>query len=770
MKPFKISVPFEKQTGQAVWKKRKKPVWSAAVLRVVGAFLARAVIFGGAAPFGVAFLGMERKLSPLAAVSLGFCAAGYACLGNPVYLRYIAACLLWMGLLALCGRKKEIPLPVAVLAVTGITVVTDFVQMLWLGADTKHLLLPAIDAVTVPLAMVLFDRLRRLLYERNLSAAVLTKEEKICFCAMVAIGLLGFRTIRIPDLFSVANYLGFLFLGIAAVSGGLLQSVSVGIAVGLLFGISGDLFVYLSAFGGTAFFCGMFGRKSKAETAGILCLTGGALCFYGLWNGADAVQLPEPVFAAVTLILLPREFFRIAGRFVDFSEKSAIEAGALAAVQTRLERASEAMRALAYTFAGKTEAEEDSGNYAALLDAACDHVCRGCLRHKDCHGEEFGELCDALMLCMGRLKANHSLTGEDVFLAFRGRCRQSSAMARELNRLFGAYRKRCLQKHALYENRACMGEQYRSLAELLHRTAISAGDETSFHKLAAEEVACRLQHEGIDAEDVQILRRADGGREVQLRCIAANDRTCRGICAVLHRVLGVSFSSAPTHRKGEYLKFYETPRFAVTAGYACVGKGPENGDKILFREIAGGKFVALLSDGMGTGEDAHRESETLIALLETFLQAGFGQDVALKLINSAMLMNAACDRFATVDLCVLDRYSGEAKFVKYGAAPGYIRSGTEVRTVQASAPPVGILPLVETEDLRQTLQKGDAVVMTTDGVELKTGENSWIPDMLASVPEAMPPRELADQIMEKALALKGGAADDDMSILVWRVE
>ena len=54
----------------------------------------------------------------------------------------------------------------------------------------------------------------------------------------------------------------------------------------------------------------------------------------------------------------------------------------------------------------------------------------------------------------------------------------------------------------------------------------------------------------------------------------------------------------------------------------------------------GGRFVMCLSDGMGSGMEACKESETVVELLEQFMESGFSQETAAKMVNSALVLKA----------------------------------------------------------------------------------------------------------------------------------
>ena len=135
-----------------------------------------------------------------------------------------------------------------------------------------------------------------------------------------------------------------------------------------------------------------------------------------------------------------------------------------------------------------------------------------------------------------------------------------------------------------------------------------------------------------------------------------------------------------------------------------------------------------------------------------------------------MVMKSANDAFATVDMCMIDLNTGEAEFIKNGAEPSYIKRGRRIETIRSASLPVGIISQVEIERFIHRLNKGDMVVMVSDGMELKQGKEGWIRHSLEKADPKMPPQELADRLMEKAIALKGGEADDDMTVIIHKLE
>ena len=86
---------------------------------------------------------------------------------------------------------------------------------------------------------------------------------------------------------------------------------------------------------------------------------------------------------------------------------------------------------------------------------------------------------------------------------------------------------------------------------------------------------------------------------------------------------------------------------------------------------------------MGCGEAAASESRRVIEILESFLRAGVDPAVAMKTLNSVMLLKCGDNwGFATVDLMCVDLFTGETCFYKYGAAPSYVNGSRGIRRIK----------------------------------------------------------------------------------------
>ena len=129
-----------------------------------------------------------------------------------------------------------------------------------------------------------------------------------------------------------------------------------------------------------------------------------------------------------------------------------------------------------------------------------------------------------------------------------------------------------------------------------------------------------------------------------------------------------------------------------------------------------GRFVLILSDGMGTGGNAAVDSAMTSDLLRRLLEAGVGCDAALKIVNSALLLKSGEETLATADVAAVDLFTGRAEFYKAGAAPTFLVKNGRAGYVQSDSLPAGILEGAAFEKSSLTLREGDRLVLVSDGV------------------------------------------------------
>nr|WP_243240352.1 stage II sporulation protein E [Clostridium cibarium] len=220
--------------------------------------------------------------------------------------------------------------------------------------------------------------------------------------------------------------------------------------------------------------------------------------------------------------------------------------------------------------------------------------------------------------------------------------------------------------------------------------------------------------------------------------------------------------------------FEESPKYHMVSYGAMTSKEGEDytGDTFSFGKTKEGSYMTLISDGMGSGPEAGKESKVTVELVEDFIEAGFDKDTTVNMVNSIMAMKFEEDeKFSTLDLNLVDLYSGWISFIKIGAVASFVKSGKKVRAITSNMPPFGLVDKVEVEEVKQKVKNGDLIITISDGIldvsKESLGSYNWLMEYLEDASKN--PKKLASDILDKAKELSGGVAKDDMTVVVSKV-
>ena len=212
----------------------------------------------------------------------------------------------------------------------------------------------------------------------------------------------------------------------------------------------------------------------------------------------------------------------------------------------------------------------------------------------------------------------------------------------------------------------------------------------------------------------------------------------------------------------------EIPLFDAEVGvyqHIC-GGGKLCGDCVGCFSNGFGEFVALISDGMGTGGRAAVDSNMTVSILKRLLKSGLSDDTALKVVNSALMVKSEDESLSTVDLLKVDLFSGRAVIGKAGAPATFVRKGGRVVIKNAPSLPVGILGEVSFSKQSVKLSEGDVVVMVSDGAF--TGEERWLENLIKSYEDGTC-QDLAKKVVEEAIKRRNDGHDDDVTAVVLKL-
>lgn len=339
-------------------------------------------------------------------------------------------------------------------------------------------------------------------------------------------------------------------------------------------------------------------------------------------------------------------------------------------------------------------------------------------------------------------------------------------------------RQKALWMGRVAESRRVVAEQLNEVAGIIDRAASDLYSLNSLPDELSEKICRQMRKNGALVQKVWLQERPKEHLQIYMTVKAGPHcritlRQTAGILGNLCGVPMVAVRDGSQILNGEYqtVLFQEDAKFQVLYGVGRITKEQESisGDNYsVLCENA--QFVLCLSDGMGSGMKANKESETVVELFEQFLRAGFSREMAARMINSMMLLQQNEGMFSTFDVTSINLYTGVCSFLKGGASPTFLKRDTWVEMVESTSLAAGLIQQTDFDTTTKKMYDGDYLIMMTDGVlDALPGEKTEQMKQLLLEVKSSEPREFARELLERVLRLCGYRARDDMTVLVARI-
>jgi len=764
--------------------------WLVAVV-AIGFLLGRAVMLGGLTPFAPAFfavvLYLRRELAFGAALAL---VAGSFWSADPAPVVTAAE----IGILYILFRSLEayeradlshapvVVFSAALLVRLFVTVLTDHSQ--WLPY-----VLTFVEAGLAGVLTLLLVHALPLLSKRNRKARLRPEEwvGAMILLASVVTGLSGWEVYGVDAAGVVSRYLVLLF----ALAAGPLMGTAAGVVAGIVLGLS-DLGAVpemsLLAFGGLM--AGLIREGGKAAAVFGMLLGTSVLALYAGHADETMASTWASVAASLLLLATPRSLIRSIASYVpgtpDYANRQQDYARKVRDLTAeRVERFSQVFRQLSTSFRQMTqegESERKTQDFDHFINAVHENSCANCHRRGACWDGQFFQTYKLLTDMMSAVEAEPDLAPEQIPKAWNRHCVKTPQVLDVLKRQYDLYRHDLHWRRQLQDSRLLVAEQLSGVSQVMDDLVKEIRREAKELHHHEEQIREELDRLGLAIQSIDIISLEEGHVEIEVvHAFRPGFDECRKVIApLLSDILGESITVA-SEKENEPAASWTTVTFAsakafeVETGVAGAAKGGDllSGDSFSMVELGNGKFAVSLSDGMGNGARARMESSAALSMLEQLLQSGINERLAVKSVNSVLLLRSPEEMFATVDLALIDLYSAQATLLKIGSTPSFIKRGRDVIPVSAANLPIGILQDIEFDVLQVDLQPGDTLIMMTDGIldapDHAVNKELWVKRVLQEI-HSDDPQEIADDLLDAALRqFPGGGIRDDMTVIATRI-
>ncbi|WP_168198206.1 stage II sporulation protein E [Crassaminicella thermophila] len=758
------------------------------VLIFISILLGKANILGGLAPFGIAFfislLTKEKKYG-----YLGFFVLLGVCTGN-VGVSWTKYCIaLALSFIIFSYIREKIRFKTFMIAFVGSMTMfaSGVIYILATNFYLYDLFMIGFESVVVFVFIYILSYAIPILVQKT-NRKILSNEELICVAILVAITISGLSDMAVAG-YSIKNIFGILLTLIFAYNGGASVGASVGITIGIITSMSTmGTPIVIGIYGFSGLLAGIFKDLGKIGSAIGIVLGNAILTFYINGSTEVIIQLEEIMIAFTTFLFIPKAMMEYMEKFVNtnsFQLDKTYSERMNKIIYHRLREYAKAFSELAITYGNIAEKNKiiEQEDIANMVNEVVNKVCQNCGMCRSCWQNNFYSTYNDVVDVITYIEAYGRIKSNKIPDVLKRRCIRLDSLIERINDRFEIYKIHYEWQKKLFESRQLVAEQFKGVSDIIDDLSKEINMKVNFRTEVEDALYVAFDKEGISIDKVTVLEKENGKFEIEIEKRSCFDRKqCdEKIAPIVSKVIGRNVVRKKQHctteenRENCSFTLVESEKYRVTTGIARISKDDRGicGDSYSFMDLPDNKYMMAISDGMGSGEKAAKESQTTVSVLEQLMEAGFEKDIAIKTINSILVLKSSDETFSTMDLSMIDLYTGKVEFVKIGAASSFIkRVNGDIEVIKSTSLPIGILNNIDIESFGQRLNDGDFVIMMSDGVldadqDIEEKEK-WIIDALKKL-NSRNPKAIADELLDMAIKKYGNKIEDDMTVMVSKV-
>lgn len=588
----------------------------------------------------------------------------------------------------------------------------------------------------------------------------------------IAIGaLLVSVTFAVRDMkfigISVGAFFAFFVTLYVCRSGGILRGVLIGLSSGLAYSPEyAPMFALAAVTVGTLWNLSAFGALVAGGTAAMLW------GFYVEGVAAMGSVLPAVMLSSVCYMGARRLSLFPAAKDLLFSGRYARDMNDAEAARESRERTNDRLTELSDTFSSLSEIFYNLSDRLSrpalpeirrMCDAVYDKYCPLCPSRELCWELEYSKSRELLSEISQRISENGSEDGANIPEYMKSRCVALPGIIGEINHGFARL---CRMSH-LTDKTEVFAMDYRSVSLLLSEICAENKKDYVPDKELTEKMTEVLSEYGFGEGGVSVY----GQRRRQI--IARGFDISKGgigtseLKKKVEKAFGGPVSEPVIEFKENIMTLRMSSARRFCAKSAVITAGAQEsvcGDSVAAFENCDDKYYALISDGMGSGDEASLTSSVCSIFLQKMLGAGNGEYASARMLNS-FIRSKAGECSSTIDLMGLDLLSGRVTFTKCGASLSIVKRGSELFRLSAATLPLGILDKIDAGKLSFDGEEGDVIIMISDGVASGDEDCLWLIEMLNSEWE----NDLSKMAKKIVARSRERGSRDDISVILTRI-
>ncbi|AZT89298.1 phosphoprotein phosphatase [Caldicellulosiruptor changbaiensis] len=690
------------------------------------------------------------------------------------YIYYLASLFSIFGIISALNRSSVLKYVVSILVITTVNHFFEFnvyiraviaAGSVFVGGVLSIGIFKGVPAEVLYLLLEsLFCYCFVLLFERFFDT-IESKKQFSSEQAAITIGVLALSFLGLSSTFDsvvdIKKILFFILLFTISFGHGMIMSTTMGFVVGLLDSIKEGSSIEMSCI--FAFAALLAGVMKGFGKIGIAL---GGFCGYVISvfyiSSNPTVKLREILIASALFCIFPLEKILINNNNEGEEIQKMIKEK-IFGIASVLENFGDTSSQKVIPIISKDEAKN-------IIEQTCHKLCSGCQNLQTCWQYCYTQTNHNLNEIKNIILKKGKLDENDIKV-FKFICFKSKEFVVVVNGFLESLKYSKLMRNEGVQKESTFKNQIELIKDIVVDAAKMVEKDLKQDRGTAKEIELELCRFGYEVEKVDFTV-ADDYFQVEIELKEGfkppRKREIEEIVKEIVRCDIEIISEVPKQTGGYTISIIKKPN--VRIDYAIFSKSKENvnGDRVCFLQLKDGKFLACISDGMGTGKAAAENSFIVIDALKKFTSLGFDRKIALKFINSLLAIKNT-EGFASVDIVCIDRFSLSCEFLKAGAMPTYIKRANRVFEISSNSLPVGIETETQFEYINHKLEKGDMIFMCSDGLLELLGEDGQ-KELLGylSSHEFLSTQSATKQIFEWAISNSYGIKDD-VTIIVLKV-
>lgn len=734
---------------------------------IAGFFIARVIVFKFLSPFIIAYLSLFLGSIDFYFLSLIMLIGLFSKLSGVYFSRYLIA-IFFMGLVNIFVNKKKL----FVKALSGFLFLFLSSLIIFFVVDKNNFLLLTnfFESMLVFCMAYVFSPVKEIFFDKK--KLEINNDYLICFGIIFSGIICGMSDIYFADILLV-NIIIFLCLLLIGKKYGSSYACMFGLILGVILNLTGIIdinkIIFLSLFGVLS---GLL-KKNKLINLILINFVSPIIIYYFCLDLMNKNFFVEIMIAEVLFLILPE------GKAKKENTSEEYINNIKSIIRLRLKSFSAAFKKLALTFDNLSRKKSgfDRKDIEKLIDCIANKSCNNCGMRDFCWKNNFYATYQSVFGILNSCEKKGFVDINSISSDFRLNCVNLNKFIDNANKLFEIYKINLKWSNKMIESRELVSQQLAGVANIINNLASELDLNINFDNELEEKILNELSKNNISFESITASKNKNGRYEiiVDIKSCVNYKVLAKQINSSLNNILGIKMVLEEDYFLYEHiLKFVEEQKFFINVGVARCTKNnsPESGDCYSVLKLKNGQFALVLSDGMGSGNSARKESIATIELFEDFMEAGFDKNTAMKMINSVLTLKNSDDNFSTLDVCFIDLFNGSGEFIKIGAANSFLLRNNILQEIKSSSLPMGILNNIKYEFFDKKFLSGDIIIMATDGlfdtIADITDKKKWLLELILKL-NSNNPQDIADFILNNIKLESKNFITDDITILVGRI-